>query len=443
MKEASGLKFFAEESSMRNKLYMGFLSVVATIVATHLILGFFITNAAWNRAVFAIVGLAVGMLLGTTFSKHIIKNIEDLAIVTKTIGEGDLTKEVSVKTKDEIGELARSFNQMIFSLREMIIHFRKASDDIINSSKSLSSFVQEINSAAEEVAVISKQISQGAEKQSNLVENTFAIMKRMADSIQMVAEKSQIAAEAARKAGETAKRERKSMEKTREELERVFSKIEDSAKTIRAFGEKIKKITKIADIITGVSEQTNLLSFNAAIEATRAGEFGKGFSVVADEVRRLAEKTKGYAEEINNIIDEIQKENFRISASLDEQTQGVTFGRKAVSTAIDGLVEIMEKIIDMVEDIQEISSITQQQKQDAQLVVEDMGNVSKLAEEHLSATEETARVAAAQVESMNKMVASAQNLSGISDRLKNAAQRFKLEIENNHSGNRDGNRRGV
>ena len=189
---------------------------------------------------------------------------------------------------------------------------------------------------------------------------------------------------------------------------------------------KNKKITKIADIITSVSEQTNLLSFNAAIEATRAGEYGKGFSVVADEIRRLAEKSKGYAEDITTIIDEIQKDSARIFASLDEQTQGVIFGRKAVSAAAGGLVEIMEKIIDMVGDIQEISTATQQQKQDAQLVVEDMGNVSKLAEEHFSATEKTARVAATQVESMKKMVVSTQNLSGISDQLKNVAQRFKL-----------------
>lgn len=427
MSNGSVLRIFKEETSMRNKLYLGFLGVVATIIATNLLVGLVITNVAWNRALFTIIGLIVGMFLGSLISNHILKSIRDLLSATRIIGEGDLTKEVSLSSKDEIGELARSFNQMIFSLREMIVQFRESSDTIIAASKALSSFAQETNSNAEDVAVISTQISRGAERQSHLVENTFSIMKRMADFIQVVAEKAQIAAEAAKWAGETAKTERSSLEKTREELERVFSRIEGSAKLIRVFGDKIQKITKIADIITGVSEQTNLLSFNAAIEATRAGEYGKGFSIVADEVRRLAEKAKGYAEEINTVIDEIQKDNSMISASLDEQTEGVTFGRKAVEAAVSGLVEIMGKIIDMVEDIQEISSITQQQKQDAQLVVEDMGNVSKLAEEYVCATEETAKVAASQVESMNKMVASTKNLSEISDRLKNAALRFKLE----------------
>lgn len=429
MKNRSVLKFFTEETSMRNKLWLGFISVVGAILATNLLVGVFITNVAVNRLWFTIIGLIMGLLFGYVISRYILKSVRNLLIATRTIGKGDLTKEVAISSKDEIGELAMSFNQMILSLREMIIQFRKSSDDIIEASKTLSTFVQDINFTAEEVAVISTQISKGAEKQSHLMDNTFAIMKRMADLIQVVAEKSQVAAESAQRAGETAKSERESLEKTREELEKVFSKIESSASLIRNFGEKIQKITKIADIITGIAEQTNLLSFNAAIEATRAGESGKGFSIVADEVRRLAEKAKGYAEDITSIIDAIKKDNLIISSSLDAQTEGVSFGRTAVGAAVSGLVDIMGKIIVMVDDIKEISSITQQQKQDAQLVVQDMGNVAKLAEEYVCATEETAKVAASQVESMNRMVSSTKNLSEISDRLKNAASKFILEAE--------------
>ena len=145
------------------------------------------------------------------------------------------------------------------------------------------------------------------------MDNTFTIMKRIAELIQVVAEKSQVAAESAQRAGEVAKRKRGPLEKTRKELEKVFSKIESSASLIRNFGEKNQKITKIADIITGISEQTNLLSFDTAIEATRAGESGKGFSIVDNEVRRLAEKAKGYAEDITSIIDAIKKDDLIIS----------------------------------------------------------------------------------------------------------------------------------
>jgi len=309
----------------------------------------------------------------------------------------------------------------------MIAQFRKSSDDIIEASKTLSSFAERTNATTEDAAEISQQISKGAEAQSRLLENAFAVMKRMADSIQMVAEKSGIAAGGARRVGETAKRGKESMENSREELERVFARIEATAELNRAFSDKIGKITKFADIITGVSEQTNLLSFNAAIEATRAGELGKGFSVVADEIRRLAEKSKGFAEEITTLIDEIKKDNSNILASLDEQTQGVRTGRKAVETSISGLLDIMEKIIDMVDDVQEISSITQHQEKDAQSVIDNMANVSKVTEDHVSSTEETARIAATQVESMNEMVSSTQNLSNIADRLKNVALRFKVD----------------
>jgi len=427
MKKKLTLKFFSEESSVRNKLYLGFLSVVATIIATHLLVGIFITDVARSRALFGFIGLAVGMVMGSIISKYIHKSIGDLVSATRIIGGGDLTKEVSVTTKDEIGELAGSFNQMVFNLRDLIAQFRKSSDEIIEASESLSSFAERTNATTEDVAKISQQISKDAEAQSRLLENTFTLMKRMADSIQIVAEKSGIAAGGARRVGETAKRGKESMENSREELERLFTRIEATAELNRAFSDKIGKITKFADIITAVSEQTNLLSFNAAIEATRAGELGKGFSVVADEVRRLAEKSKGFAEEITALIDEIRNDNSKILASLDEQTQGVRTGRKAVETSIGGLVDIMEKIIDMVDDAQEIPSITQRQKNDAHSVIQNMENVSKLTEDHVSSTEETARIAAIQVESMNEMVSSAQNLSNIADRLKGVASRFKVD----------------
>lgn len=426
MKEGPGFQVFREGTSMRSKLLLGYFSVVAIIVTANLAMGSYVDNAAWGRAWSAVIGIVMGGVLGWIISKSILGTVGDLVSATRVIGEGDLSKEVPVLSADELGQLARSFNQMVFSLREIIFQFRTSSSEIIEAAEALSSSVQGLSADAEEVAVISNQISRGAQRQCQLVDNTFSIMKRMADSIQTVAEKSRIAAEAARRAGETTKRERESLDRTREEMERLFSRVEDSGKLIRAFGERIQKITKMADIITGVAEQTNLLAFNAAIEATRAGEYGKGFSVVADEVRRLAEKSRGYAEEITAIIDEVQKDNQRVSISLDEQLQGVSYGRKTVGAAVGELVEVMGKIIDMVEDIQEISTITQQQKQDAQQVLDDMGNVSKLAEEHLAATEETAKVARAQVEPMNKMVVSTQNLTTIAERLGDAARRFTL-----------------
>jgi methyl-accepting chemotaxis protein len=429
MKNSLVLKVFNDESTMSNKLYLGFLVVVASIIATNLIVSLFITDAARNRALFASIGLAVGMALGSLISNYMVRHIGDLVSATRLIGEGDLTKEVTVSSSDEIGELAKSFNQMVFNFRELIVQFRESSEDIIGASKVLSCFVSGVNSNAQEVAEISNHISLGAEKQSLLLENTFNIMKRMAESLQRVAERAQIAANTATKAGETARREGESMEKTREELERIFSKIENSTGLIRVFGDKIQKITKIADIITGVAEQTNLLSLNASIEAARAGEFGKGFSVVAEEVRRLAEKAKDYAEGIETIIDEIQKDNTKVVASLEEQTQGVKFGRKTIETAVHGLTDIMQKVMDMVEEVKAISSITQQQKDDAQLVVANMGNVSKLAGEHLTATAGTARAANAQLESIQKMVSSTHDLSLVSERLQNAVLKFKVEMK--------------
>ena len=125
MNNGESLKFFSEESSMRNKLYLGFLSVVATIVVANLLVNFFVPNLALGRFLSAVIGLGAGMLLGSFVANYILKNTEGLAAATKTIGEGDLTKEVSITTKDEIGQLAGSFNQMIFN--EIVRRYSKRS----------------------------------------------------------------------------------------------------------------------------------------------------------------------------------------------------------------------------------------------------------------------------------------------------------------------------
>ncbi len=131
MKNRSVLKIFTEKTSMRNKLWLGFIWVVGIIIATNLLIGVFITDVAVNRLWFTDIGLIMGLLLGYVISRYILKSVRNLLIATRAIGKGDLTKEVAISSKDEIGELAMSFNSMILSLREIILQVRKRSDDII------------------------------------------------------------------------------------------------------------------------------------------------------------------------------------------------------------------------------------------------------------------------------------------------------------------------
>ncbi|MCX8012194.1 MAG: HAMP domain-containing protein, partial [Desulfobacterota bacterium] len=143
MKDSPGQKIFIAETSMRNKLWLGFLLVVAAIISTNLIVGIFITNLAWNRFLSTIIGLIMGILLGYIISYYLLKSIRSFLSATRNIGQGDLTQEIPIISNDEIGELARGFNQMVANLREMIIQFKKSSEDIFVASETISSSIQE------------------------------------------------------------------------------------------------------------------------------------------------------------------------------------------------------------------------------------------------------------------------------------------------------------
>jgi len=383
-----------------------------------------------GRLWFTIIGFLVGLVVCWIIANDIIRDIEHLVAATHIIGEGDLTREVRVETRDEIGELATSFNTMVRQLRNLIAELQGSSRSMVDVSQKLTSSVHEIQNTAQAIDEISGHIAEGAGKQSSLAESTFTVMKRMADSINQVAEKSRLTAEAAQHISRTAQAGNHSMEKTKTELDGVFSNIENAGGLMKMFGNKIQKITNITDTISDISEQTNVLSFNASIEAARAGELGKGFSVVADEVRRLAEKTGDFAEEISVISAELNEDHAKVAAFINNQTEGVESGRRRVDETVAALMDIMEQIIAMVRDFEEISAITQVQEQDAHVVVDNMATVSQLADEHVAATGKTARAASSQLASANSAVAATRQLSGVSEALTGAISRFKVDDNN-------------
>jgi methyl-accepting chemotaxis protein len=417
-------------TTIGKKLYLGFLAV---ILATGVLPG--LLSATVLRRIIpqeyiliftGILGIIIGMILAFVISKSLTTEIRTLAATARIVAEGDLTKDVPVNTSDEVGELAAAFNQMLASLREIVREVKTTSGAVTTSAVALSASAEEMNSSTEEIAATVEQIAKGAEHQAGLVDQTSKVIRELANAVAEIASRAKSAAEAAAEAGYTAQTGGKSAQEAMDKMKGVFSIIEGAAGGVKNFSEKTQQIGSIVDVITKIAQQTNLLALNATIEAARAGEAGRGFAVVADEVRKLANEAGTSAEKIAELIKQVQTENTKVAASMEIATREVTSGREVLSYTSDALEDIVRVVVEEVKKVQEISALTQQQTQGAQELVKTIDDIAKVAEDNAASTEEASAATTEQTASMEQMARSAQELSGLADKLKTLVARFNV-----------------
>jgi methyl-accepting chemotaxis protein len=241
---------------------------------------------AARRVVLLITLLSVifGLFLSIILTSSITRVLSETVAVANGIARGDLSIDIDVKSGDETGKMQAAMKNMVEKLRDF--------------TGRASSVVSTVASSSEELSSTTEQITSGINEQIQQLEQTAVATTEVAQTIVEVAKNASEAASAAKDSAMTAKDGKKVVEQTVEIMLSIAGNIEQSSVTMSRLGESSKKIGNIIDVISNVAEQTNLLALNAAIEAARAGEHGRGFAVVADEVRKLAEKTGQATEEI-------------------------------------------------------------------------------------------------------------------------------------------------
>ncbi len=344
-------------------------------------------------AVMAAAGLSAYRRLFTPLN-HMVACMKDVAE-----GEGDLTRRLEIPTDQEVADLARWFNLFLDKLRTTLT--------------AVAGNVEQLAAAGEQLSVNSRQQAEGAQQQKDQLQLVASTAQQMASTVQQVNEISNRAAESAQKSAEAARRGGKVVQEALKRMESIAASTSQAAGKIESLGQQSEHIGRIVGVIDEIADQTNLLALNAAIEAARAGEQGRGFAVVADEVRKLAERTTGATKEIAQMIQSLQEGTRLAVAAMQSGTREVELGVAATREAGGSLREIIDISDRVGEMVTHIATAAMQQASATEEVNLSSGRI--------------ADIAAAAATGALEATKAAESLAGLAAEIDHQVGQFRLD----------------
>lgn len=375
-----------------------------------------------------LIALAVA-ITGTVlilYSRYIVKNIKQVNQFAAAIVQGDLSQTIVVRSKDEFGQMTDNLNLMIKNFKGII-------EGIVNSSQQLAASAEELTASADEGSRTTEQIVYSIQEVSEGVRQKITGVDATAQSAQLVSEHMNsitqdihLVTAGSLSTSEKAAIGNSVVRKAVDEMQAISSKVTEAADVVNSLGIKSGEIGEIVALITNIAAQTNLLALNAAIEAARAGEQGRGFAVVADEVRKLAEQSSDAAGKISGLVGEIQKETTKAVKTMNDGTVAVQDGISMVNSAGEAFRDILQGVNDFSKQAQAVAEVVGEVGASTETIVSSIMEVACIPKDIAGSLENVVAGTEEQSASMEEIRRSAASLAQMAADFQGSVTMFKL-----------------
>ncbi|MEK3644593.1 methyl-accepting chemotaxis protein [Aeribacillus sp. FSL M8-0235] len=372
--------------------------------------------------------LLIGFIMSFKMARSITNPLIKIAGQMEQISKGNLMLEpLSIKSKDEIGELMEAVNEMGNQLRKIVQDIHHASDTMSKQSSDLLSSSKELKEGSNQIAATMQELSAGAESQANSASELSEAMGMYMDKIYQIHRNGKEMFDKSREVLELTDNGSKLMNQSKKLFDYMFTGMQSNMKKIKKLDERSKQISKLVEVIQSIADQTNLLALNAAIEAARAGEHGKGFAVVADEVRKLAEQVSSSVVDIQKIVEEVHSETNKVTKSFELGFQQVESEMDSMNETSAAFQQIKETIKEISERINNAQNDLTDMLSTSESINDSISNIASISEEAAAGIEQTSASAATANESAATIASHAESMSNLAGDLQSLVKRFQVQ----------------
>lgn len=378
---------------------------------------------------FIFIGAAVliSLLVAYRISQSIGNPVKRMTAAMEQIAAGDLSVEhISIRSKDEVGIMAEAFNKMTDDLKNLLEQIRFSSHQLAAQAEQLSASSEESLASSEMVASASEKNMKDSEEQSELVNDTVNSVIQLTGDVNQIADSNTTMLKAMETVIAHVDAGSSTVESLSGQMSHTDTIIQEAAVIIQSMAKQSAEIQQVTSLITAISEQTNLLALNAAIEAARAGEHGKGFAVVADEVRNLAEQSKSSAADIGVMIHSIQDATKKAVDAINSGSNSVKDGLSATTHSLQTFIEIEQSVNAVNDNVTTVSEAIGQIRSMTDTIAKSSQQVRKLAESASFTAQETSAATEEQLAVNEEISTSSQTLAGLAENLQKEVNRFKF-----------------